>query len=457
MSDEHLQRWEPLFPWIEEQLGGRIVRRDRQGRESGGRYAWFVDLEKDGEILQTYVRGTRDDSFSYVDVYSTRREAEILRILHREGVRVPEVLAFHEDPQAAVLSHVVGEDNFNLCTDPEERESIVEDFLQALVQLHAVDVSLFEKAGVFLPKTPEEVALNDLDVWQSTYEKGVREPLPILTFACQWLRRNVPQKQVDPVLCQGDTGPGNLLFHEGRVTALVDFELAHISDPMADLCCVRSRDLYTPIDRFPERLQRYSELSGREIDFETLTFYNVKTQALVPMSLAPVMENLHAGTEHAEWIAQHVFYLRTTAQALAEATGLALEEPELPAPRKTRFSHYYDMLIENLEEEQAPAIADPFLKNRMWFASRLARHLRHGDRLGAAFEEQELDDMGALLGKRPTDVREGHRAVHQRVLDAGPDRDAEFIQYFYRHARREEALMEGALGMCEGAQLAPLR
>ena len=65
--------------------------------------------------------------------------------------------------------------------------------------------------------------------------------------------------------------------------------------------------------------------------------------------------------------------------------------------------------------------------------------------------------MGALLGKRPTDVREGHRAVHQRVLDAGPDRDAEFIQYFYRHARREEALMEGALGMCEGAQLAPLR
>ena len=74
------------------------------------------------------------------------------------------------------------------------------------------------------------------------------------------------------------------------------------------------------------------------------------------MSLAPVMENLHA--EHAEWIAQHVFYLRTTAQALAQATGLALEEPELPAPRHTRFSHYYDMLIENLEENE-PAIGDP--------------------------------------------------------------------------------------------------
>ena len=457
MSDEHLKRWEPIFPWIEEQLGGRITRRERQGRESGGRYAWFVDLDVDGRAVKTYVRGTRDDSFSYVSVYSTAREAKILQVLHEQGVPVPEVLAFHEEPQAAVLAHVVGEDNFNLVTDQSERDSIADHFLEVLAQLHAVDISHFENAGVTIPKTPEEVALNDLDVWQSTYEAGVREPLPILTFACQWLRRNVPRKNVEPVLCQGDTGPGNLLFHEGKVTALVDFELAHISDPMTDIACVRSRDLYTPIDRFPERLARYSEISGREIDFDTLYFYNVKTQALVPMALAPVMENLHAGTEHAEWIAQHVFYLRTTAQALAEATGIELAPVELPAPRETRFSHYYDMLIENLEEEQSPAIEDAFLKNRMWFASRLARHLRHGDRLGIAFEEQEIDDMGALLGNRPANAKEGHRAVHQLVLDSSPDRDEEFIRYFYRHARREEALMETALGMCEGAQLAPLK
>lgn len=457
MNEDALARWEKIFPWIEEQLGGRIVRRERQGRESGGRYAWFVDLDIDGELKKTYVRGTRDESFSYVEVYSTEREARILEVLHDQGVPVPEVLAFHPDPQAAVLGWVEGRDNFNLVTDPAERDSIAEHFLEILAQLHAVDVALFEKAGVKIPKTPEEIALNDLDVWQSTYEKGVREPVPLLTFACRWLRRNVPRKRVDPVLCQGDTGPGNLLFHEGRVSALVDFELAHVSDPMTDIACVRSRDLYTPIDRFPERLARYAELSGREIDYETLYFYNVKTQALVPMSLAPVMENLHARTEHAEWIAQYVFYLRTTAQSLAEAMEIELEPVELPDPVPTRFSRYYDMLVENLEEEQSPAIEDAFLKNRMWFASRLLRHLRHADRLGPGFEAQELDDMGELLGRRPTDVREGHRAVHRLVLESGPDRDEAFVRYFHRFARREEALMEGALGMCEGAQLSPLR
>jgi aminoglycoside phosphotransferase (APT) family kinase protein len=456
MSDD-LKRWDPIFPWIEQELGGRIIRSERQGRESGGRFAWFVDLEIGGEQVKTYVRGERDASFSYTRVYSTAREARILQVLHDAGVLVPKVLAVHESPQAAVLEHVEGRDNFNEVTDPGERDGIAEHFLELLADLHAVDVKKFESAGLRIPETPEEIALNDLDVWQSTYEDVIREPVPLITFACRWLRRNVPRKVVEPVLVQGDTGPGNLLFHEGRVSALVDFELAHISDPMTDLACVRSRDLYYPIDRFAERVARYSELSGREIDFESLFFYNVKTQALVPMSLAPVMENLNARTEHAEWIAQYVFYLRTTSQALAEAIGLTLDEVELPAPRPTRFSRYYDLLIENLEEEQRPAIQDPFLNNRMWFASRLARHLRHGDTLGPAFEEQELDDLGALLGRRPESVQAGQRQLDALVREAGPERDAEFITYFYRFARREEALMEGALGLCEGAELSPMR
>ena len=456
MSDD-LARWEPVFPWIEQQLGGRIVRRERQGRESGGRFAWFVDLDVGGEEVRTYVRGERDASFSYTRIYSTAREARILQVLHESGVLVPEVLAFHESPQAAVLAHVEGRDNFNEVTDPTERDAIAEHFLELLAELHAVDVRRFESAGLRIPETPEEIALNDLDVWQSTYEEAVREPVPLITFACRWLRRNVPRKRVEPVLVQGDTGPGNLLFHEGRVSALVDFELAHLSDPMTDLACVRSRDLYYPIGRFAERVARYSELSGREIDFDSLSFYNVKTQALVPMSLAPVMENLNARTEHAEWIAQYVFYLRTTAQALAEAIGLELEEVELPTPEPTRFSRYYDILVENLEEEQRPAIEDPFLNNRMWFVARLARHLRHADALGPAFEEQELDDLGALLGRRPATVRDGHEQLDTLVREAGPDRDADLIRYFYRFARREEALMEGALGLCEGAALSPVR
>ena len=60
MADEQLAKWEPIFPWMERTLGGRIVRRERQGRESGGRFAWFVDLEVDGRIRDAVRIGTKD-------------------------------------------------------------------------------------------------------------------------------------------------------------------------------------------------------------------------------------------------------------------------------------------------------------------------------------------------------------------------------------------------------------
>jgi hypothetical protein len=258
-------------------------------------------------------------------------------------------------------------------------------------------------------------------------------------------------------MLQGDTGPGNLLFHGDRVSALVDFEMAHLGDPMDDLACVRSRDLYTPIGRFPERLDRYSELSGRELDLEALRFYTVKCMLLVPLALAPVMENLSARTEHAEWIAQHVFYLRTTAESLAEAMGLELE-PYLPSePAPTRREALYDILIENLEEEQLPAIDDAFRASRLGLSARLARHLRNLHRLGPGFEAEELDELGELLGQRPANMAEGQRALDRLVREAGPERDEELVRYFFRHASREEALMAGALGMVESKpKLSPL-
>ena len=287
-----------------------------------------------------------------------------------------------------------------------------------------------------------------------TVERLIRRGIytgPLVLNCCEGVRLRFHVEKTVGVL------PSLAIRQLGGQLPMGDFELAHLADPMTDLACVRSRDLYTPLGRFPDRLARYAELAGREIDFDTLLYYSVKTQALVPLSLAPVMENLHAGTEHAEWIAQHVFYLRTTAEVLAEAIGLELAPVELPSGRETRFSAYYDMLLENLEREQAPAIRDAFLTNRMWFTSRLARHLRNAERLGPGFERQELDDMGELLGRRPRTVQEGHRAVDAFVRSASPDADADLVRYFHRHARREEALMEGALGMCEGASLSPLR
>jgi hypothetical protein len=169
-----------------------------------------------------------------------------------------------------------------------------------------------------------------------------------------------------------------------------------------------------------------------------------------------VMENLDPRTEHAEWIAQYVFYVRTTTEALAESLGIELEPYAPPDAPATRFSALHDILLENLRGEQLPAQGDAYLAARLELAIRLAEHLRRAERLGPAFDSAELDDLGKLLGRRPASVLEGQRALERGVREWGARREAELVNYFHRNALREEALMRGALGLAEGRSLSPI-
>jgi hypothetical protein len=225
---------------------------------------------------------------------------------------------------------------------------------------------------------------------------------------------------------------------------------------MDDLALLRSRDMYYPIGDMRSCFELYAKLSGRPLDLDAVRYYTVKAMIIVPLSLAPVMENLDARTEHAEWIAQYVCYERTTAEALAEAMGIALEPLEIPDPEPGPRAPLYEILLENLRDEQLPAIEDAYRAFRMRMTLRLARHLRNVDRLGPALDAQELDELGRLLGRRPASLREGRRALDRLVREQGPRREEELVRYFHRHALREQALMQGAMGMAEHATLQPI-
>jgi aminoglycoside phosphotransferase (APT) family kinase protein len=449
--------WERVFPWIESQLGGKVVRRQRQGRDSGGRPAWFVDVDVAGRRVRTYVRGTRDEAFEYSRVYTTERESRVVRALHAAGVPVPAVLGFCPDPPAILMEFVEGRDDFHRIGDPAQRDAIARHFIELLVHTHSLGAQPFVEAGLPRPATPEAFALDDLAVWERSYQRGTREPVPLITFTCDWLRRHAPRRAAATVLVQGDTGPGNFIFEGSRVKAITDWEMAHLGDPMDDLALIRSRDLYYPIGDLAGCFRLYSQLSGRPLDLAAVRYYTVKAMIIVPLSLAPVMENLDPRTEHAEWIAQYVFYERTAAEALAESLGIELAPARLPDPVPTPRSHLFDILLENLRDEQLPAIDDPFRASRLGLTLRLAQHLANAERLAPALDAEELDDLGALLGRRPATLREGQWALDQLVREQGAQREEELVRYFHRHALRHQALMHGALGMVdERSRLSPI-
>jgi aminoglycoside phosphotransferase (APT) family kinase protein len=445
-----------VIAWAERALGSKVVDCTRQSRDNGGRPAWFITCRNGSEPTRYYIRGNRGPSFEYNSIYSLDREAQLLKTLKKHGIPVPGVVAESSNPYAVILEFVDGLDDFTLITDQRERDEYGRQFGEIMAKWHSIPVSEFEKIGFLVPKTGEEYLVQDLDVWEKGCFPHLKEPVPLVSFACQWMRRNPPEPPRRPVLAQGDTGPGQFIFKDGRIKAVVDWELAFIGDPMNELARIRTRDMWYPTGNLPRWFQYYSEYSGTPLDLDKIRYYSVIAMMTTALALGPVAQRLDPRDVHAEWIAEEIWSKRATIECLAEAIGVKLEAPAIPHPEPGRLSALFDVLEENLRDEQFPRIEDRFLRYRMSMDLRLLTHIRHLTEIGRQIEADDLDDMKAILGRRPNNRREGMVAMDEFVRRAGPEMDAELTRYFYRHAMREEAVMRGAMGRIENAVVSPI-
>ena len=87
-------------------------------------------------------------------------------------------------------------------------------------------------------KTPAEA---EADRFEATYHAITPEPHPAFELAIRWLRRNLPPA-TDVTLVHGDYRIGNVMFGPEGVRAILDWEFAHVGDPIEDFgfFCVRS-------------------------------------------------------------------------------------------------------------------------------------------------------------------------------------------------------------------------
>lgn len=449
MDDADFERFRR---WTEQQLGGRVVRARRQGeRRSGGRPAWFLDVERGGETLACYARMDRGAEQLISREFTLEREHRVLQALSAAGARVPRVFGFCPDPPGMLMECVAGDFDYTKLAPGPARDALDDDFLAELARIHALDPALFVAAGIEAPASDEACVLHDLALWERAYRSALRRPVPLVEFAVRWLRRNLPDPPKRLALVQGDTGPGQFLFSGARVTAIIDWEFAHLGDPILDLAQIRTRDFYNPGIDLGRWLARYASLSGTPVDRAKLAYYTVKSMLITPLALAGVVQNMQPRTDHAEWYAQDVSYKRATAEALVEALGVEALAPAWPTPADTERTPIFALLEENLRDEHRPAAPDDYARYRMDLASRLLTHLRNVDALGPELERQELDDLGGLLGMRPRDPVAADAALLRFIEASGPAQDRAIAAHLYRRSVREEALWAGALGAGERA------
>lgn len=188
-----------------EALGGRAWALTASTADAGGKRL----------VLLTHSRSDRQRNPQIA-----RDEYLLLRILREAGLPVPRALYLCEthEPPFLITASVDGSAERG-CARTESRAGALASILN---DIHALDLGSLDLA--FLPQVGDRILRK-------------RSPLTDDQRRIQAaMRKTASRIKVNaPALLHGDFWPGNLLWREGDLAAIIDWEDAMIGDPLADL------------------------------------------------------------------------------------------------------------------------------------------------------------------------------------------------------------------------------
>jgi aminoglycoside phosphotransferase (APT) family kinase protein len=261
-----------------ETFGDPGLRIDELRRLPAGasRHTWSFRVDGDRAnprdlILRMDAPGSMSDAMD--------RETALMVAAAAAGVPSPEVLTAGVDPADlgaayAVMSRVEGESiPRKILRDPayaQARPLLAAQCGRALARIHSIDPASVVGLGVS----------DELTAWREVLDEH-RQPHPAFELAIRWLEEHRPA-EVTPQVVHGDFRNGNFIVGPDGIRAVLDWELAHLGDPLEDLgwLCVRAwrfgaEPAVGGFGEVDDLVAAYEAESGTTVDREALHWWQV--------------------------------------------------------------------------------------------------------------------------------------------------------------------------------------
>jgi len=164
----------------------------------------------------------------------------------------------------------------------DRRAAIARQLYEVLAAIHRFDWHGSPIEGVVPIPEPERCWAQELDYWEGMITANEISPQPIARAAIRWLRANPPPPPQRVTVVHGDYRMGNFLYRPDGIHGIVDWEMAHLGDPLEDLAWsfmeawewMRDGRKGGIIDA-AEAIRVYEEAAGRPVDRDALHWWDV--------------------------------------------------------------------------------------------------------------------------------------------------------------------------------------
>lgn len=218
----------------------------------------------------------------FVD-YDVLAQARTMQGLATVGLPIPEVVGIEADPALIgkpfyAMRHIEGRfppdtppgphgHGLFVESSPADRRRMYDQVLDAMAELHAVDWRSLELPDLDAPDSGLDALDAQIRYWEGMLEWAADEPIPLMNRAFEWVKEN----RYEPSrlsICWGDAHHGNVLYRDRELRAVLDWEMAHIGPPEADIAWMLT------VDRIHLGSHGHARLPGLPDDDEVFAYYS---------------------------------------------------------------------------------------------------------------------------------------------------------------------------------------
>jgi len=218
-------------------------------------------------------------------------EYDWYRAMDENGtVPVPEPILCETDPAALgapfmIMRRISGAADWDTLFEEDYaaiRDSIGREAFAALGRMAAIDATTLGLTHTPMPVSAETIWHEQLDYWDTILLQGQFAPMPLTRAAIRMLRANPPCPPARIAPSHGDYRFGNFMYGREGIVGLLDWEMAHLSDPHEDLAWTsletfrpRKHDLVWGFVPFEEGIAAWEQASGLTFDPAVFAWWRV--------------------------------------------------------------------------------------------------------------------------------------------------------------------------------------